>query len=340
MSIIAKAQARLHFGFLDLNGELGRLYGSLGMAIDTPQVLLEVELVKGSKEVNLNGQSQESCSLKIGPTELIIKGKEQERVQTFARRFLERFPLPGKVLLELKECIPSHVGLGSGTQLSLAIGMSLAKLANIKISVDDLALIMGRGIHSGIGIGTFKYGGFIVDGGHAIEENHAAIPPILFRCSVPDSWLFLIAIPSQKPGLAGNLEQQAFQSLPPAPSVLSEKISRLLLIQMLPALVEGNLKNFAQALTRIQQLVGECFAPVQGGRFANPVSEKLIEYWLSQGVIGAGQSSWGPTVYALLEKEPEANFLLKKSLEWLEENGGGQVFLTRAYNQGASFTLK
>ncbi len=31
------APARLHLGFLDLNGGLGRLFGSIGLAIDTPR---------------------------------------------------------------------------------------------------------------------------------------------------------------------------------------------------------------------------------------------------------------------------------------------------------------
>jgi beta-RFAP synthase len=312
----------------------------MGMAIDIPQVILEAEMADKRSLIDLENQSQEVLCQTIGPTKLIIKGRERERVQTFAQRFLERFPLPGTVLMDLKRSIPPHIGLGSGTQLALAVGASLAKLAQIRISLKNLALIMGRGVHSGIGIGTFRYGGFIVDGGHSVKENEPGIPPILFRCSVPNSWHFLIAVPSQNPGLAGNLEQQAFQSLPPAPPHLSEKICRLLLIQMLPALKEGDLRNFAQALTLIQQLVGECFAPVQGGRFANPVSEKLIEYWLSQGVSGAGQSSWGPTVYALLGKKQEALELKEKSEEWLKQNGGGQIFLARANNQGASFIPK
>ena len=34
------APARLHLGFLDLNGSLGRLFGSIGLAIDRPRTEL------------------------------------------------------------------------------------------------------------------------------------------------------------------------------------------------------------------------------------------------------------------------------------------------------------
>lgn len=336
MTVTVKAPARLHFGFLDLNGELGRLYGSLGMAIDRPQVILKGELIEKSRRSEIETRFKEAQSSAIGPTEVIVIGEKKARVLTYARRFLECFPLPGIVSLKLEETIPAHVGLGSGTQLSLAVGTALAQLAGIKTSVQDLALIMGRGVHSGIGIGTFQYGGFIVDGGHAVVESNPKVPPIIFQHPVPRSWILVIAIPSIEPGFAGLREKQAFQSLPPAPPSLPEKICRLLLVQMLPALKEGNLKNFAQALTVIQQLVGECFAPVQGGRFANSVSAELIEYWLEQGVYGAGQSSWGPTVYALVDEEGQAAALLDLSKKWLAKRGGGEVFLARSNNQGAS----
>jgi len=70
-------------------------------------------------------------------------------------------------------------------------------------------------------------------------------------------------------------------------------------MKMLPALVEDDIAHFGQALTQVQQLVGDGFAAVQGGQFANTLSGQIIEHMLEQGALGAGQSSWGPAVYAL-----------------------------------------
>jgi beta-RFAP synthase len=301
-----------------MNGGLGRLYGSIGVAIERPNIVLEADLQKAGEG---NG--------------LAVEGLERERVTTYANHFLERYSLPGKVRLNLRSSIPAHVGLGSGTQLALAVGTALAQLGDLKLSVTELSLLMKRGVHSGIGIATFQHGGFVVDGGHSIDDSHQAIPPVLFRHPVPEDWFFVVAIPKARPGLSGDIEQSAFQTLPPAPAHLVEKICRLLVMKMLPALVENDIVRFGQALTQIQQLVGDSFAAVQGGQFANTVSGQIIAHMLEQGAQGAGQSSWGPTVYALAQGERQTRLLESEIKVFLEANGGGDVFYTGADCRGA-----
>lgn len=203
MGVTIRTPARLHLGLLDMNGGLGRLYGSIGVAIERPNVVLEANLQIAGE---VNG--------------LVVDGLEQERVTTYANHFLEHYSLPGIVHLNLRSTIPAHVGLGSGTQLALAVGTALAQLGGLKLSATELSLIMKRGMHSGIGIATFQHGGFVVDGGHSVVESHQAIPPVLFRHPVPEDWFFVVAIPQARPGLSGDVEQLAFQTLPPAPAPL------------------------------------------------------------------------------------------------------------------------
>lgn len=319
MNVVIRASARLHMGLLDMNGELGRLYGSIGVALERPELVLEAEWVE--------------CA---DPSGLVVDGLEQERVASFARRFLARYPLPGVVRLCLRAAIPPHVGLGSGTQLALAVGAALAQLAGLTLDVREIARVMGRGIHSGIGIAAFTAGGFIVDGGHRAGGEGRAVPPVLFQHPLPSNWYFVVAIPAVEPGFNGVREQQAFQTLPPAPAPLVDKICRRLLMQMLPALLEADIVAFGQALTEIQQLVGDCFAAAQGGRYANPVSGQLIGRFLEQGAAGAGQSSWGPTVYGLVEGEKAALLMAEEARWYLERHGGGQVFCTTASGRGAT----
>jgi beta-RFAP synthase len=296
-----------------MNGGLGRRYGSIGVAIERPNVVLEAE-----------------------PTDrLLVEGSEAERVAAFAHRFLGRYSLPHGVRLCLKAGIPPHVGLGSGTQLALAVGTALARLGGLEISVAEIAMATGRGVHSGIGIAAFQQGGFIVDGGHLVTGSRGAIPPVLFHHPFPQDWVFVVAVPEAGTGFAGEGEQRAFRSLPLAPPALVEKICRLLVMKMLPALVEKDIVPFGQALTEIQQLVGDCFAAVQGGRYANTLSGRLIMDFLDRGAQGAGQSSWGPTVYALAEGEGQALSLERVAREFLAGQGGGQVFRARADNRGA-----
>jgi beta-ribofuranosylaminobenzene 5'-phosphate synthase len=323
--------ARLHLGLLDNNGDMGRLYGSIGVAVSRPKFVLKADSARTLK----------------------VEGADGERVAEFARRCIREFGFPSGAYIKVENGIPPHVGLGSGTQLALSVGTALSRLSGREISLKDIALKVGRGEHSGIGISTFLYGGFVLDGGRRIvsdplKSDPAAasvrrlekdrIPPVLFRRAMPGSWHFVVAIPKTGPGLSGKKEKDAFVTLPPAPSSLVEKISRVLLIRMLPALVEKDIANFGLALTQIQCMVGDCFASVQGGRFANPISEKMVEFMLAEGAAGIGQSSWGPAVYGLVEGKTKAIALMRKAGFYLDSLGGGEIFLARPENRGAKVT--
>jgi beta-RFAP synthase len=158
---------------------------------------------------------------------------------------------------------------------------------------------------------------------------------VLFHHPFPADWYFVAVVPETEEGFSGEKEQRAFETLPPAPPTLVEKISRILLVKMLPALVERDIVYFGQALTEIQRLVGDCFAAVQGSRYANALSERLVDFLLDNGAAGAGQSSWGPTVYALVDGERQALSLESKAQEFLARYGEGHTFCARADNRGA-----
>jgi beta-ribofuranosylaminobenzene 5'-phosphate synthase len=320
--------ARLHLGLLDNNGEQGRIYGSIGLAVNRPQLILRAEAADG----------------------LRADGLETERVAAYARRFIDRYGLSGGAHLTLSAGIPAHVGLGSGTQIAMAVGTALARLADLQLSAQEIALTMGRGSHSGVGIATFQHGGFVLDGGHRIlsclpdspvgngrlrqiENNRT--PPLLFHHNVPEDWNFVVVIPNADQGFSGDRERCALMQLPEAPSRLVEKISRLLLMKMLPALVEKDIANFGQALTGIQCMIGDCFAPVQGGRYATPLLEKVVGFLLEKGAVGAGQSSWGPAVYGLVDGRTRAQQLEKEVKIFLANRGGGEAYCVQPRNRGA-----
>lgn len=310
--IEVKTRARLHLGLLDNNGGQGRLYGSIGLALNAPQLVLTAE----------------------SADRLMVEGLEQERAATYARRFIRRHGLPAGAHIKIIRTIPPHVGLGSGTQLGMAVGTALARLAGLRLSPSEIALAVERGVHSGIGIATFAHGGFVLDGGHRIAERTAA-PPVLFKHAMPKDWFFVTAIPEREQGLNGEKEANAFLQLPQAPATIVGKISWLLLMKMLPALVEDDIVAFGQALTGIQCMVGDCFASVQGGRFADPACEKLVDFMLKKGAAGAGQSSWGPTVYGVIRGKTEAQQLTKEVQNRMASMHGGQVFCLNACNHGA-----
>ena len=117
----------------------------------------------------------------------------------------------------------------------------------------------------------------------------------------------------------------------PAPE-RSAVIAQLVLTALLPALVEGELEEFGTALTRIQQLVGDSFASAQGGRF-HPRAGALVEALLRFGAAGAGQSSWGPTVYGVVGSEAAGRELARRMEDRV--GGEGSVELVAFDNRGA-----
>ena len=308
-SVFVEAPARLHFGVLDLRGELGRSFGGLGAAIPSPSLLLEAVLAD----------------------RVSADGPDADRAMEFATRFLAHAGLPGGIHLHIHRAIPSHSGLGSGTQLGLAVARSLAELHGLETDAVELARGAGRGKRSAIGTWTFALGGFIVEGGR--KPGSERIAPLLARFPIPEQWRCVVAVPAGGRGLSGDAEARAFERLPPPPGSEVERVAHLVLMQLLPALVEGDLRSFGAALSAIQRITGAWFAAQQGGVFAPGRTEQLIVDMAASGALGVGQSSWGPAAYGLVESDAIAGDLARQARQTLGANG--QVFEGGFAAQGA-----
>jgi beta-RFAP synthase len=292
---------------LDPSGAGARRFGGLGVAVCRPAVVVE---------------ASES-------DELTVEGPDRERALAVAERCRDALgDIPG-ARVRVLETIPAHVGLGSGTKLALAVTSALSTLAGRSLDPPALARAAGRGARSAVGLWPFAAGGLVVDGGRRGEVDEPA--PLLMRHAMPDEWRCVLAVPTAEPGLSGGAETAAFASLRPEPE-RSALISQVLLTALLPALVERDLDEFGAALSRIQTLVGDAFAPVQGGTF-HPQAAPLVDALLRLGAAGAGQSSWGPAAYGVVGSEAEGQEMARR-LE-AELGGGGRADSVRFDNGGA-----
>jgi beta-RFAP synthase len=307
--VTVEAPARLHFGILDMRGHLGRRFGGIGAAIPTPSVRLEVT-----------------------PDErLTAEGPDADRAQEFARRYLAATGITSGAHLKVERAIPAHAGLGSGTQLALATARGLAELFGQPSEPLTLARQVGRGLRSAIGTWTFALGGFVLEGGRVAGDDTVA--PLISRLPIPSSWRAVIAIPEGQPGLSGAAEAAAFRQLPLPEEREVERVAHLVLMQLLPALADGDLVAFGAALTEVQRITGGWFAQAQGGRFAPGPAREAVERLAEYGALGVGQSSWGPTVYGLVPHQDAARDLAQRVRAFL--GGRGVVFETPFSERGA-----
>jgi beta-RFAP synthase len=305
------APARLHLGFLDLNGGLGRRYGSIGLALDAP-----------STDVSVTRADATSVS-----------GPEQDRVARVVERCRGALGLAGHYRVEVTRAIPAHAGLGSGTQLALAIGFALMRLEGLSLSPQQVGDLAGRGARSAIGMAAFDEGGFIVDGGRGALDQP---PPVLIQSPFPDAWRVLLVLDQSAQGAHGDRESQAFAALPPFPEALADRLCRLVLMQLVPGLKEADIAAFGEALTEIQRIVGGHFAAAQGGSpWTSPAVGELLKRAAELGATGIGQTSWGPTGFGFVPSTDVADRLYHSLVEDAKARGL-EIAVVRGRNAGAT----
>jgi beta-ribofuranosylaminobenzene 5'-phosphate synthase len=305
------APARLHLGFLDPTGHLGRRFGSIGVAIE---------------EIGTELKVSKALSFKI-------TGQGSERVGEIAKSLLDKLQVPDRVHIHLATQIPAHCGLGSGTQLALSLGVALARLWGKTLDVRQIAWLTGRGKRSGVGIAAFEGGGFVVDGGRG---EGTKTPPCLARLYVPESWRWLLIFDERCQGLSGQRETQAFLKLPSFSRATSAELCYQLLSVGLPALAEERFVDFCACLAKIQQANGEYFASAQNGVYLSPKVAEVLAWLKCQGWSGLGQSSWGPTGFCLLPDPQTAKQVEGELKTRFEDSLGLRFKVVRSRNRGAT----
>jgi beta-ribofuranosylaminobenzene 5'-phosphate synthase len=283
-----EAPSRLHFGMLSFGQPDVRQFGGAGAMIDQPGVRLSIAVAdRFSAEGPLCGR--------------VVEFVEQ------ARRRAAWLPRELRCRIKVESAPRPHIGLGSGTQLGMAVAIALNEFFEgpLRTAV-EFARVVGRGRRSAIGVHGALAGGLLVEAGKYADE----ISPLISRVELPSAWRFVLLTPKGEQGLSGAAEEGAFDRLPAVPLATSADLSRTLLLELLPAAVEGDFERFSDSVYHFGRVAGECFAAQQGGAFAGPRLFRLIERLRASGIRGVGQTSWGPTLFALTSSMAEAECLV------------------------------
>ena len=302
--------ARLHLGFLDLNGDLGRQFGSIGLAIDAFETHVQL---------------REAPSLRVS-------GEERERGSRLAVQIADSLGLDVGKELTIARAIPAHAGLGSGTQLALAVGSAFRRCAGLPLDPLGDALMLDRGARSGVGAALFGCGGLVVDAGRG--EN-TTIPPVVARVTFPPDWRLILMLDFGIAGAHGEAERQAFAALSRFRADSAGEICRRTLMQILPGAAEQDFKAFGEGVSKVQAILGDHFAPAQGGgRFTSAAVGHAAERLEALGARGIGQSSWGPTGFAFATDPDQAEFFARRARAECES--GVEFRICKALDRGAN----
>jgi beta-ribofuranosylaminobenzene 5'-phosphate synthase len=304
--MIIKTPSRIHMTLIDLNGKLGRIDGGIGLALVEP--FIELEAVEAD--------------------EISAEGPLKERAESAARKVTEAFGIEGGIKIKIENAYGQHVGLGSGTQVGLAAGMAVCRSYDKDVPVREIAKIIGRGGTSGIGVGAFESGGFILDGGHSKGEktdflpssaSRASPPPLLARYDFPD-WKIALVMSKAENRVSGEREIDIFQKFCPIPLGEVERLSRLILMKVLPSVLERDIKAFGEGINEMQKIgfkgVEVSLQPPE----VRALMEECREY-----SYGVGLSSFGPAIYCIIEDELGFKNAIKDKAE---------IIITKANNVG------
>ena len=302
------APSRLHFGLMSYGGP-GRQFGGAGVMIDQPSTQLTVRAARTFSAA----------------------GPGVQRAIHFAKTWSNNHSIDLDCHLEIVQLPPKHVGLGTGTQLGLSVAAALNALYGIvPARPRELAASVGRGKRSAVGTHGFFLGGLIVERGKQMDEP---LSPLDCQLSLPEDWRVVLIRPTDFCGLSGIAEQQAFSELPTIPPAVTETLTDELRQNLLPAAAQGAFSGFSESLFRYGQLAGSCFATQQGGSYNGPRLTQLVHQILEMGVQGVGQSSWGPTLFALFPTLAAAETFCTK-LRHLPDHDGMDVLISRINRGG------
>lgn len=326
-----RTHSRLAFGLIDMNGEIGRVEGGLGLVLETPHLELCATRADG---LHINGPAP-------------VSDGTQRKFEAMAQHFQENYNVQG-IDIRVEETIPGHAGLGSGTQLATAFGQAVNLLYDLNLTIPEIERIAQRGGTSGIGCAAFETGGFLADGGHrfggadgkqvfapSAASTGFTAPPIIFHSRLPSHWRIVVVLPTVGRITHGDEERALFLKHCPIPAEEAAQAARLALLKVLPAIMEADLESFGAGLEAMQQLG---FKRIQIAR-QNETVRAVMDKMRQLGLRGVGMSSWGPTLFGFSDGGADADQEIVQALEAFGDVVGGmRVILTSAAENGATWS--
>ncbi|MBI4827972.1 MAG: hypothetical protein HY804_04065 [Nitrospinae bacterium] len=301
--VTARAGARLHLGFARLEGEPAR-YLAAGLLLAEPA--LTVTARPSGK--------------------FLVTGADTGRAARVAEAACKAMSAP-PLAIHIMRPLPPHRGLGSGTRLALTMAKLLARAAGRRISAAALARLTGRAERSVMGTALFARGGYAGAEGDTVT-----------RAPFPRAWRVALITPADHArtrAVHGQKESRLIAQASPLHGAAAERLARLVMREAPRALAQEDYRGFSRVVEMLQAAARRQFSRAQGGAAATPAGRNILAWLRAQGITATGQSSWGPTLFAILPSAEDAA-LLARRLRARKELG--EALITRVDNRGFRLT--
>ncbi len=275
--------ARLHFGLICGGPQSSQRFGGIGLMIRSPGWRLSAEI---SDDFQCSAESAD-----------VVR-----RVSALLPHVCQLSKLSG-MHVRVHDAIPLHYGLGSGTQLTLAVASAALILAGLPRPAGSLSLAaqLNRVRRSAVGAFGFDRGGLIVDRGQSAEDDSRQ----LTSHELPEPWRVVLLIPGGTPGLSGPQEESVFQERRFMTDATVAEQMELIEHRIVPAAQTADFTAFRNGLGEFGRNAGRFFAPQQGGVYSSPVIQQLAASREFEELQPA-QSSWGPAAAVFARSSSEA----------------------------------
>lgn len=170
----------------------------------------------------------------------------------------------------------------------------------------------GRGLRSHIGLHGFLHGQMLVDQGQASLNESLGFSHRIRGQSFPQQWSIVLIYEDVYLGDFGEHEQSIFDACSKQENPNRQRMLDLIDQEIVPSVEAQDFPLASQAVGLYGELAGEIFRPALGDAYRSP----RIRYWVDRlrgiGIQGVGQSSWGPVVFAIVEDQHQAEWLVEK----------------------------
>ncbi|NOZ89159.1 MAG: hypothetical protein GXO15_04455 [Crenarchaeota archaeon] len=308
--VVVETGGRVHLGFYRPCAAGGWVLGGVGVAVDGVGFRVAAERADT----------------------ISVEGCDVDRLRAAAEAAARSFGLRG-LRVHADTCIPRHVGLGSTTQLWLAVHTAAAVLAGK--GVEEAVKAAGRSRLSGVGVGVFLWGGLVADTGLR-GGRPGTVAPMTWT-PLPREWTILAVLPRVE---GWRVEEGAEEEATVLQAALRaggggcSRAVEALVSKVYPGAATGDFDLFTEGLEDIEAATAAAFSGSQpGGAYCCSETRLAAEELRRAGGRAVGQSSWGPLAYAWYPTLGEAEEAAERLRRRLPR--GWRLLLLRPRPRGA-----